>query len=309
MSFSRWCFLFCFLGASWARSENLYTTDFENFPVGDDTIVGTDGWLGTSAGRRCHGIDEGIAAGLGKTAFLGFNPPAINTASVAIYRPVATDPVAEGKKIIEFYTVVGFSQSVAPKIGIADDFFFMFYNQANQQLAGVDFDLSSRTIYRYDGLASIPSSVTFDFDEYYTLTVRVNMETNRWSAELLGVPIFTDAVFTSTTRALNYRMVAAEWRPTNPFIPGNNWMLLANWTIDASANPVGFATAQASAGNLELTWPAELGYQYQLQSSTDLVTWPNLGAVRIPAASDPLRFTVPVSGTPRSYFRMQRTKP
>ena len=64
------------LGLSFpARALTLYSTDFEEFPVGSDKWAGTSNWLATSTGVGVHGIDQDLLPGLGRTAYLGYNRP------------------------------------------------------------------------------------------------------------------------------------------------------------------------------------------------------------------------------------------
>src|SRR2546427_10522564 len=51
-----------------ARAALLYSTDFSSFPVGDDQLVGHDGWNGNSIGEHVHGIDTNLVPSLGNSA-------------------------------------------------------------------------------------------------------------------------------------------------------------------------------------------------------------------------------------------------
>ena len=57
--------------------RELYFTDFEDAPSGDNELVGYDGWNGTSNGRGSHGIEPEAVQGLGQSAFIGYNSPGI----------------------------------------------------------------------------------------------------------------------------------------------------------------------------------------------------------------------------------------
>ena len=85
-------FFLLFLLASRVSGGDLYTTDFEAFPVGDNQWAGTEGWISNDTTSGAQGIVQDFVAELplGKTAYLGSDPPASVFTTVA--RPVNYDP-------------------------------------------------------------------------------------------------------------------------------------------------------------------------------------------------------------------------
>ncbi|WP_205760888.1 beta strand repeat-containing protein [Luteolibacter luteus] len=64
-----------------------------------------------------------------------------------------------------------------------------------------------------------------------------------------------------------------------------------------------------SAGtNMKVSWFAEAGVSYQLQTNTDVVSWVDLGAP-VPGANATVEITVSTTGKPRAYFRLKPPPP
>ena len=59
-----------------------------------------------------------------------------------------------------------------------------------------------------------------------------------------------------------------------------------------------------SANSLHFGWPSAAGLQYQLQGSTNLVNWTNLGDV-VAGSGSPLSITVPIKNAPVGFFRLE----
>ena len=213
-----------------ASGGEAYYTGFETppFAIGDDKIIGTDGWLGNYVGAKLHGTmseDQHKVAGIGNAAFIGgFATTAINTATTGtspvfpyVRKSVNLDPLALGQEVATFGVAFGIKDSTsASLIGLnrykRDNFEFLVYSQAGALLAGVQFDnttldtvsgLPLGKIYR---LAWNSSAVPPAFEYYNTgfvflpqtlesLQFRINYRTNRWTAMLGGVPLFQDLTF------------------------------------------------------------------------------------------------------------------
>ena len=280
-----------------ANADVLYETDFEDFTPGSDNLAGTDGWLATHNGLELHGIDDGILPGLGKSAFLGFNPPDGNMAqTITVFRPVNYDPVGEGKPIIEFEALIGIADSqddpatqFQDESLLEDRFIITVYNISLQPLASIIYDNRTSTygLYRNNGSNSFDTGFEFIIEEPQFLYFRIDFENNTWSADLDGAPLFTDALFTSTGRTRDLGTVAAEWNITrkgfNNFTPGDNWMLFDDWVLTASpremnvTEPFLISKVERTIDNkTELTYPADEGCTYTVQYSTDLKTWVEL---------------------------------
>ena len=192
--------------------------------------MGADGWTGTHVGEGVHGIDEGRIDGLGKTAFLGFNPPSSNFVGVA--RSVDYDPLGAGNPTIEFFSLVGIADSTN---GEFDRFYISFYNISDDLLGAIVFDNTADDfgLLRSDGNELVHTGELFVNDEVQGLFVSIDFSTNTWSAKLDGLPVFTNETFNATGAALDLGSVAAEWEVMKPNKPGDNWMLFDEWTVTA----------------------------------------------------------------------------
>src|SRR6187431_1972825 len=96
--------LFAWLSLQSLSAGELYYTGFENFPVGINTVAGTDGWTGSSAHLNLNltGVDaetDHLVTGIGNAAFIGGNPTVLapgTSRTVNVRRSIDVDPVAAG---------------------------------------------------------------------------------------------------------------------------------------------------------------------------------------------------------------------
>jgi len=217
-----------------ANARDLYKTDFENFTAGSDNWVGTDGWLGNSTGTGSHGIDQDVipGGGLGKTAFLGYKKPSKTFVSVA--KPIQYTPGAGDLDVIEIETLVGIQDSSVGNDN-RDSFFVSVFNKADQYLAGVRFSNipESYGLWREDGVGSTDTGLVFVKGELHLLFMRIDLATNTWSATLDGLPLFTNAQFNASGKAVEMGYLAYEWQITsgNTLTSGDNWMLVADAVV------------------------------------------------------------------------------
>ena len=315
------------LAVSPSPADVLYETDFEDFTPGPDNLVGTEGWLSTRNGEELHGIDDEILSGLGKSAYLGFFPPASNLVqTVSVLRPINYDALAAGKPIIEFEALIAIAASqddeTTPQIDESnreDRFLITVYNIEGHPLASIIYDTRTNTygLYRNNGSNSFDTGFEFVIEEPQFLYFQIDLENNTWSAALDGAPLFTDALFNSTGRTLDIGAVAAEWNITNRFLPGTNWMLFDDWFVSASGRtqtvtePFAISKIELTANNMtELTYPADEGCTYTVQYSSDLKNWTDLPGSPVTATvSDPLakHSTETPSNSGQLYYRILRT--
>lgn len=304
--------VFCFF----AHADELYRTDFEGFPLGDDKWVGTDGWVGNSKGVGVHGIQQDVIpeGGLGKTAFLGFNKPSatfVFTAKPINYQPESTD-----LQIVEVETLVGIQDSSVLNPN-RDSFFVSVWNSTGNYLAGVRFsnDPSSYGIWRNDGSANeVDTQGVFVRGELHLLYMRIDLAHNRWSAELDGLELFSDATFNATAEDVDMGFLAYEWQLTSSTTAnyGDNWMLVADLVVRSvgrGSEPFVISGFERSGGESIVTWPAENGFDYQVEYSSDALTWHS----DLPGSSFPgitsdqsLEFTDPTAD-PLRLYRVLRT--
>jgi len=294
-----------------AGAITLYSTAFEEFTAGDDRWAGTNGWLGSSVGAGVHGIDQDILPGLGKTAFLGFNRP--KQTFVTVFRPVLYDPVTNGTPVVEFETLMGIVDSTN---GLRDSFFFTFYNSAGNMLAALRFDNSDLNfgIWRLNGVSQVDTGVNFIRSELHLLFASIDFSNNRWSADLDGIPLFTEVPFNESSQTQNLGYVAAEWQlsgaTTNNY--GNNWMLVADWAVRAFP-PTNTPCAVESLGWTvdgapSVAWTGSIGFDYTLQYSEDLLSWSSdltQGVYTNILSMTPLVY-IDHAAVSRRFYRLQR---
>jgi hypothetical protein len=311
----------------------VYFTGFENFAVGDDTIIGTDSWSGSYAGAKLHGVmneaQHGVL-GIGNAAFIGgFATTAAKTAngnSVFVRRPVNLDPVALNQEVVTFSVVFGIKDSTTNR---RDDFEFRIYNQAGALLAGLQFDNTTldlitlkprRLIYRlsWNGSAYqyVLTSYNFLPETLETLRFRVNFRTNRWTASLSDVPVFQDLPFYTgnATRNLGYviAMMAVKNVTTTTILPGDNYMLCDDYSVRTDALAMAVQVAKEATGAATLTWNEEAGYAYRVEYSSDCKVWNSdlAGSSHTAALTQSATFTDPTTPVPANrFYRIKRTYP
>jgi hypothetical protein len=310
------------------QAADLYSTDFENFTVGDNLWAGTEGWISNDTTSGAQGIVQDYVheLPLGKTAYLGFEPPVSTITQVA--RLVNYNPQVGGLPCVEFESFLGVQDSTN---GRRDQFFASFYDIAGNFLAAIVFDNRNaapamlRWQAKEDGsVQSIPTGVPFlrgdqvlGFVSVQILFVRIDLEENRWSAELDGIPLFIDAPFTdSAFEPLTLGSAAAEWEIAGqfPLSAGDNWLFVADWFLRSAPSDNGppeiLSISRNPAGETTLTWQGEPGFDYQIEYSSALKIWhTDLPASAFPGitASGPIEFTDLEAGQPERYYRVRRS--
>lgn len=278
--------LFLLLGLSTGISAHgadrfLYVTDFEDFPVGEDRLVGVDGWVGTHAGQTVHGIDDGAAPDLGKTGFLGANRPPSGTELVSIYRPLAPD-VAPATGEVRFNVLFGITSSFS---GGDDRFSFSILNSNDEFLAAIVFDTSDANfgVWTDDGVVFNDTGELFFTEYLHVLTANIDLERNVWTADLDGILIFDSIPFTGTNIARNVATVAAEWEIDFVDDPGDNWLLFDDWSLVSLNEPepvlgeefrINSISIEPDGGRL-LRWSGVNNTLYRVQHSGDGTEWMN----------------------------------
>jgi hypothetical protein len=300
-----------------AAAGELYRTDFETFASGTDKWVGGDGWIGNSTGLGVHGIDQDAIAGggLGKSAFLGFSQPSSTLVFVA--KPVNYSPQAGDLPLVRVETLVGIQDSIVK--ATRDSFFVSVYNSSGGYLAGIRFDNRTATygIWRGDGAnPDHDTGVVFYRGELHLLSCTINLPANQWSADLDGIPLFQNAPFTATTHSVNFGYLAYEWQlgATVASGYGDNWMLVADTVVRSvplGIEPFRLSSLTHTALATTLTWPAQKGFDYQIEYSNNLVEWrrdlPGSG-FSATLADQALSFQDATSGLPRRFYRVLRTE-
>lgn len=310
------------------EARDLYTTDFEEFPVGDNKWANTEGWLSNDTSSGAQGILQDYIPGLpfGKTAFLGFEIPSSSLTTLA--RTINYDPATEGVFRISFESFLGVQDSTN---GQRDQFFISFYDIDGNFLAAIIFDnrgaeglmlrgqgRADGSIQSFDtGVPFIRGDQVFNVVSLQILRVEIDLATNTWSAQLDGLPLFTDSPFTDPSFApLTLGATAAEWELSSPLtaFAGDNWLFVADWfvrTEPQGTEPFLIDTISRNpGGGTTVSWLGEPGFDYQIFHSGDLETWsedlPNSTFPGI-TASGPLSFTDPNPSGTRRFYRVERS--
>ncbi len=212
------------MGPSALVGGEIYSTDFESFPVGANQLGGRDGWLVSNNTAGVTGIVD-FSPTSPRAAFIGLG----STSGTAVFawRPVNYDPVAAGTPVIRFSVDL---QILDSSNGIRDDFIFFIFNSQGQVLGGIDFFNDNQRVYRYDGTA-LQDVGAFSRNKPYALSATIDFSSNRWSATLNGASIFTDQPLTVTGRALTLGDIDAAWFIATSGSPGNNRMVFDNYRI------------------------------------------------------------------------------
>jgi len=304
------------LGALHSWSAVLYTTDFDSFTVGTNQWAGTDGWIGNATG--VSGIDGDIIPALDNTAFLGFSQPAqtLNT----LYRPVNLDPVAAGTPVVRFESLLGIQDSENNR---RDTFLLTVYNIAGDPLAALRFDnrTASFGIWRLNGSngpgSAVDTGIDFIRNELQLVAFEIDYAANTWSADLDGIPLFSDAPFTASSSARTFGGVAAEWQVASfsPALHGDNWLLIADWKIETvdPAGPEEISSLQITGGAVTLTWTPQQTGTYQVEyrnamDGTDLnsVWLSDLPGSSMAATAGVVRSFTDTASAVRRFYRVRR---
>lgn len=260
-----------------ASGDVLFSSGFETtegYVAGNDTIIGTNHWLGTtSAGTGRSGIDAESAhgvPGLGNAGWIGGNTTPVVWAgnSTNVRRPVIPEapfdyaPLSSGKEVVFISALVGIKDSSGAAPLKRDNFELFIMNGAatatgsGDVLAAIQFDNTTLT----DGspqqvvrrtlsstgtkaLSYVSTGAYFIYDTMQLLTVRINFRTNLWTATLDGVPLFNDIPFYEGSGALNlgavgFRMFfgSAVYRaPNYTCTGGDNYLLFDDLAVQADA--------------------------------------------------------------------------
>ncbi|MGC6426873.1 MAG: hypothetical protein ACON5H_07760 [Akkermansiaceae bacterium] len=303
-------------------AEELYFTDFENFPLGDNRWIGTDGWQGTENSNGVSFIDDNAFTGsLGQTAGLGLERP--NNRRVSILKVLNHDHTTSGEHIIEIETLISIRDS---NNNFRDDFYLsLFNNSGGNPIASIRFDNedpdannSRFGIWREDGVNQFDTQLNFIHEELYDLYIRIDLNANTWSADLSGDPLFTNETLTNSVTGsnINLGIVGYEWEISSPVTlnHGDNFLLVADLrvtSLDDSTSPVAPIISRNEAGQIALNWHGKGGFDYQVEYSSNLETWlddlPN-SLITPGLSSGPVTFTDTTSPFPDARFYRVVTK-
>lgn len=269
-----------------AQAELLYFTDFDEFPEGDNKWHDFEGWQASDRSSGAQAIVADLLDGaLGNTATLGFNQP--NRALTTVAKLINYDPIAAGNPLIAFNLLFGIEDSTDFTNYRRDDFFVTFYNNLGAPLASIrisNTDTDYGFWYRNGSpqaadYEEIDTGLDFVQGELQELTGTIDFESNHWSAEIDGLPLFTDAVFNGTNQSLYLGFIAIEWQIGQgaPRDYGDNFLLLTDLRIETVEDPpppvVISSIGRDGNGDIQVSWQSAPGFNYTVEYSDNLVTW------------------------------------
>jgi len=302
------CTSSCF-AASPATSRIIYSTRFEQSEGYQPhlTLAGQSGWIAEGSGG--NGLTTVPFGGTGQQAYIGFFAPTDTNDITTVWRPF-TLPAGLTNKIFEFSVVMNIINSTN---SANDDFRWSFYNLKSQRLFTLDFETSNRAIsYVLDDGVSVPTGLNFEFSGVYTLRVIMNFARNTWMAILNDVVIATAAKITTRGAELTLSDVDAVWAVRNPAKPGNNFMVFDDYRITAEnvasipafLEPLGLS----KAGDFSLRIYAEPLLNYEVEVTTDFITWFKLGVFPTPNTGIFDFQDTTAVGEPRGFYRVRQVQ-
>ena len=307
-----------------AGAELLYFTDFDDFPSGENAWHGFDGWQANDRTSGAQAIVTDLLDGaLGSTATLGFNRP--NGSFTTVFKRINYDPATGPSELVAFALLFGIEDSTEFTNYRRDDFFLTFYDSDGFPLAAIrisNTDANYGFWYRNgsplsQGYEETDTGLDFVQGELQELTGTIDFGSNQWSAEIDGIPLFTEAEFNGTNRSLALGYIAIEWQIAqgNPGNYGDNFILVSDLrveTVEAIVPPVKIdSVTRGPDGNILISWQPSAGYSYEIEYSDDLVTWqtdlPN-SDFPSPSGAEPLQFVdTGLTQMGRRYYRVVQT--
>ncbi|MDB4544916.1 hypothetical protein N9Z83_03135 [Akkermansiaceae bacterium] len=300
-----------------AHATLLYSTDFENFTVGDNQWAGTDGWVITDNANGISFIDNtGFGGALGNHAALGLKQPG-STNRVSVLKQITHNHTSNGESIITIDALVSIRDS---SNGRYDRFYLSFFNADIKRMATIRFDNREIPFGIWREQANIDGSSLLQFDtltdfiheELDELFISIDLANNTWSASLSGLPLFENAPFTNAANPadINLGAVGFEWQisATGPAGHGDNFLLVADFAVNSfnpeDPIPPTLNLIYNGGSSATISWPAKAGASYQIEYSDDLETWfddlPNSTFNNI-SSSGPLTFTDEAAPATRYY--------
>ena len=249
-------------------SSEIYSTNFDNFPLGLNSALGYDGWIGSN-------FTDGVVAVVsdppnGNAVRLGLRPTQDDT--IAFWRPLNVDVVAAGTPVVEFTSDVTITDSTNGK---RDNFYFLIYSTAGNLLGGLNFDNTTQHLYRFDGTAFTRVG-SFAVGTRYPMKCTINFAKNEWSVSFGSTTIFTNQPLNATGKALTLGDIDGFWEITTTGSPGDNSMTIDNYRVSLPgstpnilASPVDLVVGVGRS--LYLTVTAEgagLSYQWYKNGAT-----------------------------------------
>ena len=265
------------------------------------SLAGQQGWVQTGTGG--NGILTSFFPGSLQQAFIGFS----SGNNLQFERPFNYTPDLSTRPIVRFSVKLKIYDSTNFRY---DHFRWRFYNQSSQRLFTIDFNNADFSIaYVLDGAAATNSfsSVRFDNNTIYTLSVTMDFANNRWTAFLDDKAIAIDQPITTAGAALNLRSIAPAWVQADTANPGDNYMVFDDYIVTAETSLSPSIAALSSSKTVTAGTKTSLAvlargatpanYQWRLNgvnipgATNAVLAFPNV------AASDAGNYSVVVSNT------------
>lgn len=206
----------------------LFSTGFEAAEgyTSGNPLAGQNGWR--AQGNGANGVVSGYLDGLGQQGYLGHS--ATSGGASYVWKPVNYTPTAGD--IVSFQVTMQIVDSTNRRY---DDFAWVVYNQAGQNLFSIHFDNAALEIsYALDDSTFQDTGVPFNNDSVYTLLVTMDFVKNVWSASLNGQPIVSAQPISTHGLTRDLGDVDAFWGTGRT--PGDNYLLFDNYSLRNTGN-------------------------------------------------------------------------
>lgn len=304
------------------HGDLLYSTDFDDFQVGDDQWSANSDWVTDNSTSGVNFIDNlAFNQALGNTAGLGLNRPSKDR--VRMLTQIPHDHLANGESILEIETLIAIKDS---ENNFRDDFFFSIYNGSGTRLASIRFDNEAPEVsgsnfgfWREDGASQFDTAFDFVHEELYDLFMTIDLASNTWSASVNGSPLFEKATFTNAATGSDIALgiIGFEWdlNSGSPFLYGDNFLLVADLRVVSKApgHPLSLEIELNDNSAPNLSWDGFAGKTYRIEYSDSLEegSWladlpdSTFSTLEI---SKRFSFTLPPSTAAKKFFRLVQSE-
>ena len=262
-------------GVTTRADRVLYQTGFEAAEGyrTDLDLVGQLNWEGIGSGG--NGILDGVFAGQGQQAYVGYAAPSPGYSNLYVYPRVDFPSTIGQATNLHFSVDMAVMDSTNDQF---DDFHWAVFNAQGRMLAGLDFDNFATNInYFHDGTNRwVATGKSFAPNAQYRLTVDLDFPHNRWSARLGSIPLVSRQPITTAGATLALADLDAAQVVYDPAAPGDNYLVFDNYTLTAQypfpASPrLRFLGRTNGAPALRLQ--GEDGWRFALDATTNLANW------------------------------------
>jgi hypothetical protein len=272
----------CSASALCAQTKVLYEATFEpqdGYDVAKD-LAGQRGWAADGTGG--NGLIDGLFAGFGQQAYIGWTPPSDTDNFTSVWHPVGFDPAPADNPLVRF--TVKF-QIVPSTKGSQDDFRWSMYNMVGNRLFSIDFETSTGNVsYVLQDGEFHPTGSSISLDGIYDLDVWMDFRRNQWTAFLNDFLLVNSEKIAQTDSPLNFGDADAVWFLRSE-TAGDNYMAFDNYRVTSEQLPAipGFVEPKGlTNGVFNLRAYGEKGVKYAIDVTTDFSQWFTLGEYENP---------------------------